>query len=122
MGLNYAGEVADLVLYWILERNMQSPLAMYYARFKDDVITFLRHDAENPQHVKWLTALFRKTRPYVIKIENLSSNQLQMLDVTMNIHRGTALITQHFRSSLIESPRVRKYLWALIALTIQAFI
>ena len=102
MGLNYAGEVADLVLYWIMERNMQSPLVMYYARFKDDIITFLRHDAENRQHVKWLTALIRKARPYVLKLEKLSSNQLQMLDVTVNIHRGT-----HHTSFSVQPYRTR---------------
>ena len=86
MGLNFAGELADLVLFWLAERSISNPFVQYYGRFKDDVLILF--ERRRDCYMSWLKAFKRKCSPYKVKLETLSSTTVEMLDVRINIHNS----------------------------------
>ena len=95
MGLNYAGELADLALCILCEpcaltmhpRAFRSRSLMYYRRFKDDVLVIFD---ESATWKGWLKTLIRNALPYVIKAEAVSSTSLSFLDVTVHLHNDAS--------------------------------
>jgi hypothetical protein len=100
MGLNYAGELADLVLCLLAEpfcigsasRTFSSASVLHFYRFKDDVLLICQDD----HHWKgWVNAYFKRARPYVIKAEAVSRQWVPFLDLGISLHNGdnTSYIT-----------------------------
>lgn len=106
MGLNYAGELADLVLAWQAERSLNNPGLKYFGRFKDDILVLWERRPE--LYKPWLAAYIRKARPYTVKVERISSESVTMLDLRLTIsnlsHGSNIVVTPFVKPTAAKIP------------------
>lgn len=86
MGLNFAGELADLTLCLLAERSptrsLRNPCLLYYARFKDDAIALFK---DWPSIWKpWLGRYVKNCLPYKVRVEKISREWLPFLDISVH--------------------------------------
>ena len=100
MGLNYAGELADLVFTILCEpaqipnapRLFRSSSLLFYTRFKDDILAIF--DDSVPHWKQWLIQLRKNALPYVVLVETISRKAVPFLDILVTLHNrdGSASI------------------------------
>lgn len=111
MGLRHSGAVADASFFTLVEHDfvtedMDDRLNLsygisHYFRFKDDIFFVA---AQRTRGMEFFQLLQRRGRHFRLKLEDVSSELVQMLDTAVYIENNSLQVMPHFKKTSLMRP------------------